>query len=201
MKLPWQKPPPPPPPTAVYISLGNDCTPATALRTLGLRKMAMPFDWVRSTPDIISRCILNDFSEFHSIVRYDETATRVVDGMGIEFTHDYPNLETYNNIPSVEGWEVHIPTVSDRYRRRIQRFVDLMRSNAPVVILCSMAYEGIEKVRNAMRDKYNRTSQIVFVSTHPDRFLSNHNTFWCASQDVLPGRLQFAAHILASTTS
>ena len=200
MKLPWQKPPPPPQ-EPVFISLGLDCTPATCLRSLGLRKMAMPFDWVRSTPDIISECILNDFSGFHYDLRYDETATRVVDGLGIEFTHDYPNLETYNNIPSVEGWEVHISNVSDRYHRRIQRFAGLMLSNSPVVVLCSMTYGGIEKVRNAMREKYNRTSRTIFVSTHSDRFPSNHNTLWCASQDALPGRLQFAAHILATTTS
>ena len=160
----------------------------------------MPFEWVRSTPDIISDCIRTDFSGFHSVVRYDDTATRVVDELGIEFTHDYPNLETYNNIPSVEGWEAHIPNVSARYHRRIQRFIELMRSDAPVVILCNMTYEGIEKVRNAIRERYGRINRTVFVSTHADRFPSNHNTFWSASQDILPQRLQFAAH-LATTTS
>ena len=180
--------------------MGLDCNPATDLRSLGLRKMAMPFDWVRSTPDIISECIRTSFSEFHSDLTFNTVSERVVDGLGIEFTHDYPNLETYNNIPSIEGWEVHIPNVNERYHRRINRFIDLMRSNTPVVILCSMGYDGIEKVREAIREQYGRISRTVFVSTHPDRFPSNHNTFWWHSKDLLPSRLEFAAR-LATTTS
>ena len=125
--------------------MGNDCNPATDLRSLGLREMAMPFDWVRSTPDIISRCIRTGFYGFHADLRLDPVSERVVDGLGIEFTHDYPNLETYNNTPVLEGWEAYIPIICEKYHRRIQRFVELMRSNLPVVIVCTMNFAGSEK--------------------------------------------------------
>jgi hypothetical protein len=180
--------------------MGNDCNPATDLRFLGLRETAMPFDWVRSTPDIISACIRSDFSGFHTDLRLDPVSERVVDGLGIEFTHDYPNLETYNNIPVLEGWEVYIATTHEKYNRRIARFIGLMRSTLPLVILCNMSFAGVEKVREAMRDAYGRTNRVVFVSLNPEGFPSNHNTLWCASKEILPQRLHLAAK-LATTTS
>jgi hypothetical protein len=175
--------------------MGNDCSPATDLRLLSLRETAMPFDWVRSTPDIISRCIRADFEGFHTDLRLNPVSERVVDGLGIEFTHDYPNLETYNNIPVIEGWEAYIPLVNEKYHRRIERFIGLMRSTLPVVILCDMSFAGVEKVRDAIRERYNRTRRLVFVSLNSEGFPSNHNTLWCASKEILPQRLHFAAQL------
>jgi len=197
MKLPWVKTQPQP--NTTYISLGNNCTPASELRVLGLRTTAMPFDWVRSTPDIISACIRADFAGYHTDLRLDTVSERVVDGLGIEFTHDYPNLETYNNVPVIEGWEVYIPLINEKYHRRIARFIGLMCSyNIPIVILCNMSFEGIEKVRDAIRERYNRTRRLVFVSLNSEGFSSNHNTLWCSSSEILPQRLQFAAHLAAT---
>jgi len=198
MKLPWSKSRPPSQ-SPTYISMGNDCNPATDLRFLGLRETAMPFDWVRSTPNIISTCIRSDFAGFHTDLRLNPISERVVDGLGIEFTHDYPNLETYNNVPVIEGWEAYIPLVNEKYHRRIQRFVGLIRSELPIVILCNMTFGGIETVREAIRERYSRASGIVFVSTNSEGFPSNHNTLWCASKDILPQRLKFAA-VLATTS-
>ena len=198
MKLPWTAKPAPPPAVqdAVFISLGLDCTPAIELRSLGLRKTAMPFDWVRSTPSAIEHCIRTDFSGYHADLRLDTAAERVVDGLGLEFTHEYPTLESYNNITrTLEGWEAYIPLINEKYYPRIQRFIGLMRSNLPVVILCTMNFADIEKVREAMREAYGRSSRLVFVSLTTEGFPSNHNTLWCASKDILLSRLQFAAQL------
>ena len=203
MKLPWGKPAPlPAVQDAVFISLGLNCTPAMELRSLGLRKTAMPFDWLRSTPSAIEHCIRSDFSGYHDNLRLDTAAERVVDGLGQEFSHDYPTLESYNNITrTLEGWEAYVPLINEKYYPRIQRFIGLLRSSViPVVILCTMNLEDIEKVREAIHETYNRTSRLVFVSLTTEGFPSNHNTLWCASKDILLGRLQFAAQ-LASTTS
>ena len=202
MKLPWSAKPAPPPAVqdAVFISLGLDCTPAIELRSLGLRKTAMPFDWLRSTPSAIIDCIRTDFSGYHADLRLDLVAERVVDGLGQEFSHDYPTLESYENtMHTLEGWEAYVPLINEKYHPRIQRFIGLMRSDIPTVILCTMNFSDIEDVRQAIRDTYNRTSRLVFVSLTSEGFPSNHNTLWCASKDALLQRLQFAA--LLSTTS
>jgi hypothetical protein len=205
MKLPWAaKPAPTGMHETFFISLGLDCNPAIELRSLGLRKTAMPFDWLRSTPAAIEHCIRTDFSGFHADVRLDPVAERVVDSLAMEFSHDYPTLENYNNdARTVEGWEAYIPLITEKYRPRIERFIGLLRSSdIPVVILCTMNFADIEKVREAIRETYGRTSRLVFVSLTAEVFPSNHNTLWCggASKDILPQRLQFAAQ-LASTTS
>jgi hypothetical protein len=161
----------------------------------------MPFDWLRSTPSAIVHCIRTDFSGYHDNLRLDTTVERVVDGLGQEFSHDYPTLESYNNTTrTLEGWEAYVPLINEKYHPRIQRFVGLLRSSEiPVVILCTMTYPDIEKVRGAIRETYARTSRLVFVSLHADGFPSNHNTLWCASKEILLQRLQLGAQL--ATTS
>ena len=204
MKLPWAVKSRPTvfPEGVFFMSLGLNCIPAMELRTLGLRKMAMPFDWLRSTPSAIVNCIRTNFSGFHEDVRLDPKSERVVDSLDLEFTHDYPTLESYNNESSrtTEGWEAYIPTITEKYRPRIERFIGLLRSSEiPVVILCTMNFADIESVRAAIRETYGRTSHLIFVSLTAEGFPSNHNTLWCASKDILLQRLQFAA--VLSTTS
>ena len=198
MKLPWTAKPLPQ--DAVFISMGLDCTPAIELRSLGLRKTAMPFDWLRSTASAIAHCIRTDFSGYHDNLRLDTTAERVVDGLGQEFSHDYPTLESYNNTTrTLEGWEAYVPLINEKYHSRIQRFIGLMRSDIPTVVLCTMTFADIEKVREAIRETYGRTSRLVFVSLHVDGFPSNHNTLWSvASKDILLQRLQFASLLTTS---
>ena len=198
MKLPWTAKPTPPPEIqeVVFISLGLDCTPAIELRSLGLRKTAMPFDWLRSTPSAIINCIRTDFSGFHADLRLHPDSQRVVDGLNLEFTHEYPTLETYENIAhTLEGWEAYVPLIREKYYPRIQRFIGLMRSVLPVVVLSNMSLPEIEQVRGAIRETYGRTSRLVFVSLNSEGFPSNHNTLWCASKDILMQRLQFAAQL------
>ena len=205
MKFPWAAKPRPPvfPDSVFFMSLGLNCTPAMELRSLGIRKTAMPFDWLRSTPSAIEHCIRTDFLGFHTDVRLDPKSERVVDGLGLEFTHDYPTLETYDNVPTLIGWEAYIPLICEKYHRRIERFIGLMRStNIPVVILCNTPLAGIEQIRAAFREKYSRTSRLVFVSFHDDKFASTHDTLWCASKVDLIPRLQLAARLaVAATTS
>ena len=201
MKLPWARPQPPPViQEDTFISLGMDCSAAIELRSLGLRKTAMPFDWLRSTPSAIIHCIRTDFSGYHDNLRLDPDSQRVVDGLGLEFTHEYPTLERYENTAhTLEGWEAYVPLINEKYHPRIQRFVGLMRSDIPTVVLSTMNWSDIAQVRDAIRERYNRTSRLVFVSLNPEGFPSNHNTLWCASKDILLQRLQFAGKL--ATTS
>lgn len=48
-----------------YITMGNDCSTASTLRNLGLRKYTLPFDWVVSSKDSLSNCIKDDFRLYH----------------------------------------------------------------------------------------------------------------------------------------
>jgi hypothetical protein len=49
-------------PYQVHVSLGMTCNPAMILRDLGLRSEAYPFDWLISTPQVLSRGLNTGFS-------------------------------------------------------------------------------------------------------------------------------------------
>lgn len=49
-----------------FVSLGGFCGVAQALGSLGLRKSAGPFDWLRSPADGVLQCLQTDFCEFLS---------------------------------------------------------------------------------------------------------------------------------------
>jgi len=73
-----------------FLTIGYDCSPAAALRNLGMRDFALPFDWVQSNIHCIQRCFEENFEKFHTNLRLDAKRTRVIDEYGFEFPHDYP---------------------------------------------------------------------------------------------------------------
>ena len=48
-----------------YLTIGFDCSPASALRNLNLRESALPFDWVISNIKFLQRCFETNFEYFH----------------------------------------------------------------------------------------------------------------------------------------
>ena len=71
--------------TINYITLGSDCSTASALRTLELRDFALPFDWIVSSKISLINCINDDFKCFHSDLRFNKKKTRLIDKYGFEF--------------------------------------------------------------------------------------------------------------------
>lgn len=45
-----------------YVSLGSHCFVAETLRRQGLRQRSLPFDWLFSSPQIVARCLRDDFT-------------------------------------------------------------------------------------------------------------------------------------------
>ena len=48
-----------------YLTIGYDCSPATALRNLNLREFALPFDWIVSKISSLDNCFTTNFENFH----------------------------------------------------------------------------------------------------------------------------------------
>lgn len=57
-----------------YVSLGTLCHTARMLKNIGLREVAMPFDWVFSTPGIIQHCLKTKFDVFKDRKLYCKTS-------------------------------------------------------------------------------------------------------------------------------
>jgi hypothetical protein len=187
-----------------YITLGKECSVATALRGLNLREYALPFDWIISTPQIISNVVMNDFKDFHCSLKLSTDKTSIVDSYGIEYTHDYPTIKEdffINDNSDIvrerniikEGWETHIDDVQDKYRRRIQRFNIIMNSDEPVIALYNGEISGINIFKELFLKKYNKKNIYYVVYSEYDdisnekkiELLENESISVCNLPDIL----------------
>ena len=121
-----------------YIPMGFDCSPAAALKCIGIRKMSLPFDWVQSTPELIIACIKDNFKQFHQNIRLKNGGTRVVDTYGFQYPHDYPTNGGENDGSEkelVDNYGEYTESVLAKYARRIERLRGLLTDNKPIIIL------------------------------------------------------------------
>jgi len=178
-----------------YITLGQDCSPATALRNLHLREYALPFDWIRSTPELISKVIENNFDGFHDSLKLSEDRCYIIDSYGLEFPHDYPTVKQdilYIN-ESVEaggihedtireGWEDYIQAIQEKYKRRIDRFHAIMNSIEPVIALYSGNISAIPLLKTAFLKKYNKMN--VFYAVLSEEVISDEEKQKLLDEDI-----------------
>lgn len=127
--------------TTVFISLGSTCAPADALRRIGVRNEAYPFDWLRTSVVNVVQCIQTKFSQFLRSPRV--CGNFIVDAYGFQFSHDFKtvNLEKYQETPIypeaaiASDWENWLPAIEEKYERRIQRFHTTLADSKVVFVL------------------------------------------------------------------
>ena len=187
------------------ITLGQHCSAATALRNLSMRNYALPFDWIRSTPEILSEVILNNFNGFHEKLKLSDNKQYVIDSYGLEYPHDYPtvkqpvlnmndevNTEDILEHTIVDTWKDNIPSVKEKYKRRIERFHSIMNSEEPVLALFIGHLANVELFKNAFKIRYNKTNVYYAVLSEESisleqqqDLLENHNISLCEPEEIL----------------
>jgi hypothetical protein len=161
-----------------FITIGYDCSPAAALRTLGLRNYALPFDWIVSNTVSLEQCFKSNFELFHTSLKYNHMRTRLIDAYGFQFPHDYPfkgkevdvntigegviGEETNSHI--VENWQEYYSTVKEKYNRRIERFRNIVKSDKPIIVLCRYKNQDIIKLVILFLKYFNKEN-IYFVNS------------------------------------
>ena len=93
----------------MFISLGVDCGTATVFKSLNIRKVSLPFDWV-VTYEGVTDIIANDFNGYLPILNND-CYEKMDKNNGVLFLHD------------------KFPEDIEKIKRRIQRFKSLIESN------------------------------------------------------------------------
>ena len=172
-----------------YLTIGYDCSPAAALRNLGLRDFAIPFDWVQSDIQSISRCFEDDFDKFHTDLYMDSNKTRLVDYYGFQFPHDYPfdNIESVENIETnvgegvfgeekcsfiKENWPDYYTIVKEKYNRRIERFRTIINDLTPIIVLCRYNTDDVFQLQSLFLKHYKR-DDIYFINSTSEPFENN----------------------------
>jgi len=167
-----------------YITLGYDCSPASALRNLQLRQFALPFDWIVAFVDNLDICFQENFSRFHTNLRYNHTQRRVIDDYGFEYPHDYPlENEHIDNIEEAFIGEVvgkvicsnymdYYDAIYNKYKRRIERFLNIMHDKKPIIVLCRHSTSDVLKLQESILKNYKKEN-VYFVNSTSEEFENN----------------------------
>jgi len=140
-----------------FVSLGGFCGVSSALGSLGLRKAAQPFDWVRSSSDGVLQCIETDFRDFLSF-----KTTRMDSGHKVFEDTCWGGSFWHHDIEE--------PTTRDQFSRRIERFLcknQEVQSPAPrfFVRVANSAAEvsGASKLLEALQRTFHRSPVYLLV--------------------------------------
>jgi len=166
----------------MYLTLGYDCSPAAAIRTLGLRPYALPFDWIVSSITSLTRCLEEDFLQFHTNLKFNHDSSRLIAAYGFEFPHDYPLEDTPEHHDRIgegiigEGsgkrisdrWPEHYDLVMEKYRRRIDRFRLILHST-PIIVLCRYPTPIAIQLRDLLL-RFAITDQIRVINSNSESF-------------------------------
>jgi len=166
-----------------YLTIGYDCSPASALKDLNLREFALPFDWVVSNIKSLQKCFETNFVDFHKKLVFNYNKTRLIDYYGFQFPHDYPlthmtNFE--NNIGEgvfgeengkfiTDKWYHYYGVVLDKYNRRIERFKNIINDTKPIIVLCRYNTKDVLELQELFI-KYCKNKNIYFVNSCNELF-------------------------------
>jgi hypothetical protein len=166
-----------------YLTIGYDCSPASALKNLNLREFALPFDWVVSSVNSLEKCFETNFENFHKKLNLNYYKTRLIDYYGFQFPHDYPlnHMSDFeNNLGEgvfgeetgmfiTDNWINYHETVLDKYNRRIERFKNIINESKPIIVLCRYNTNDVLKLQELFV-KYYKISNIYFINSSNETF-------------------------------
>jgi hypothetical protein len=160
-----------------FLTLGAECSPAAALRSLDLREFALPFDWVVVNINGLEMCFRDNFQNFHKKLYFNDKKTRLIDYYGFEYPHDYPFTDISNNDSVGEGvfgeengktitdnWNNYYDVVKEKYDRRIERFLNIVNDTKPIIVLCRHQIDSVIKLQELFKIYFKKTN-ILFINS------------------------------------
>lgn len=180
--------------------MGYDCSPSSALKTLGLRHYSLPFDWVQSNIQSIKRCFEDGFAKFHTNLHFNQSKTRLIDEYGIEYPHEYP-IVSFQPGPDlinediwfpenkadhiIDNWIVYYPEIKEKYNRRIERFKSILKQTDPIIVLCRYDTLDVIELQNIFKTNFQKdniyfvnSSAAIFSNTRIMNVWTEKNQVW-----------------------
>jgi hypothetical protein len=137
------------------LSLGYACDVAHQIRRILKQTESYPFDWLLTPINALQSMIQTDFENFLEEEYLCQEKNYVLDRQsGIKYLHDFKNLPEWSNDTSA---------VKDKYRRRIDRWLELMTQDMPALFvrgqkendrLPSIDHAGAVDLLNIINQKY-----------------------------------------------
>lgn len=145
----------------VFIPFGKHCGPATILRDCGLRRESLPFDWLFALPEYIKDSLDTDFAKWFdpdNLVHFKHPTW----GNSMTECRSYPiDYESEDTLVFFNHHNLTDPEVQKTFKKRIQRFKDIMASDEHVVFLTTASQEDL--AQNGLLDYFDRDAKTDFV--------------------------------------
>ena len=155
--------------------MGLDCSPASALKELQLRKESLPFDWVDSNQADLQLCFEENFSKFHKKLTMIHGRLRVIDEYCFQFPHDYPKYDAPDQI--IEEWQDYHHDVLNKYERRIKRLYSIFEQKNPIIVLFRGDQLKLELINNIIDTKFNKKNIAYVIASQENKCINNF--FYC----------------------
>lgn len=161
-----------------YISLGGDCYVAMDLEKLSLKDASYPFDWVGSSWKGVEKCLETGFDGFLKYESLYQTKTRLSTYTNIELDIAFPH-----DFNKKESLEAQLDSVSEKYKRRIDRFFTSI--SEPTLFFRYILYnsemrymkQNHENIRNMLK-KFCPDNEIIFITCLEDHDADIPNLFY-----------------------
>lgn len=171
------------------ISLGETCTVAAILQSLGLRNAAYPFDWVISPYIPLCNVLQNNFDDFlHSSFLYPRDDNRgVINKYGFTFVHDFPTIYYSGNLATEDTvgenvlhpeWITFLPVIQKKYDRRIQRLHNACNDNKKIYFIRHGGINSQQEacnLRDILKELYPQTDFTLVIVGNNTYFAQNWN--------------------------
>lgn len=149
-------------PVQHVISLGVNCLPCTMFKRFGIKRYSLPFDWLFSSPGMVSDCLRDDFSVFLDRQHYRE----VNDGQWPKADHVFYSGRYH--LPPVFA---HRNPVADQdynyFVRCVERLRKILQNNDPKLFVLAGRREhhildGVDLVLESLQ-KVTSCFQLICV--------------------------------------
>ena len=171
----------------VIYSIESNCGCAMYLNMLGLRIASGPFDWITGANSLEERIniILNYFNSFLSFDNL-KFIDKDINHKNHDFNNDY-YINTENNILFLHDFKHNIllenmySKVKEKYDRRIQRFIDNIRSKKTLLIWFSLNTNTddnlIKELSDKLNKKFNNSIDLVVIENSSDMKIGDINSY------------------------
>jgi hypothetical protein len=147
----------------VVIPIGSNCETSHILRKHNLRENAYPFDWNCASLEMVYNVLNDNFQDFLNDIFIGTEINRLYFGdnddyiisnekifpiickkYNILFPHDYNKVDV-----------ISINKVKNKYKRRIDRFINLIQSNKTIYLVCCNKNFSLNEWQKSVYYEYN----------------------------------------------
>lgn len=160
------------------VSLGFFCSPALEFKKIGVRKASLPFDWLISSEfENVLKLIKNGFEDFLNPEYMYQLKDHPKYYRNVKYEIDF-----YHDFDEYISFDEQIDAVTQKYKRRIDRFFALIQKPTLFIRYISSQKEAeyIKENYNAVLGflkEFNEQNDILFVA-NKEIELANEKVFF-----------------------